>query len=170
MEITIVPSREIVIEGALLHRRARLRKWHILILVTFLVGVAAENGFKGFQFKELGSIGMLLGLYVGIMIYYRWRFLQKVRQMVDGTGGRKIKHTFTPSALVLSSDVVEESLPWSKVNRIIASPRVLVLGSKQIIVPLPVSDISEEIKTLLRAAIKVNRIKVCGQDAKNLLA
>jgi hypothetical protein len=172
IEVTIVPSKDIIVESALLLLRAVLRKWCIIIFGIFLIGCISDDLNEGFRFTDLITFGIILGLLAGILFYGRWRFVRKLRKKLEGIPQNDLKcvYRFTKGAVILTSVAGEKTLPWEKMKRIFASPRVIVFNIRHITVPLPISDISAEIKEFIRAKVVENRIKLYGRQAEKFFA
>lgn len=172
IEITVVPTKAMVMEAALLSRKARLLKWHIILIGGILISGVAEVVNDGIPIKgEAIGFVIFLGFYIGIMKFYRRRFLKKMQGLLEGRNFGKVKCTFTTDALILLSEIGQEILSWNKIREITASSDLLVLTSNEgVIAPLPISDLQKEIIFFIRRKILENRIRVFGRQAKTVLA
>jgi hypothetical protein len=172
IEIAVVQSRNVLLEASLLFRRMRMVKWHIMLLGALFISGVGEvlNGGISIQ-GELFAFCIVLVLYIGIMSFYRWRFVKKMRLMLEGRDVNTIKCTFTADALIISTNDGQTTISWNNIKAIIASSSVIAMTSNDgVVLPLSVSDLTKEMKEFICRRSDENRITVRGRQARRLLS
>ena len=172
IEITIIPQKEDILNAVLLSRGARLRKWYYLIGILMVCETFDEVVHGTFDLKkQLLWFSVVWSLWTCLVIFTRHLMKKRVRRMLKDSSGPLAKTIYVFTESTLSVNIMEShKLPWSKVDRIIASSKLIVFSSREIIAPLPISDISEEARVFLAKIICNQRVKLFGWRAKRFFS